>query len=58
MKIAATNMLPGNPPLRHDKKEGRIPPPPPPPPFICVKYVVLSLYYTGWEWGREEPVEI
>ena len=18
---------------------------------------VLSLYYTGWEWGREEPVE-
>ena len=49
MKIAATNMLPGNPQLRHDKKEGRIPPPTPTPPFICVKYVctVSILYCLG-----------
>ena len=51
MKIAAITMLPGNPPLCHDKKEGRSPPPTP-HPTIHLNKIVLSLYYTGWEWGE------
>ena len=60
MKIAVITMLPGNPPLRHGKKEGRIPPPPTPHPTIHLSKIRLCCLYTilAGSGGREEPVEI
>ena len=59
MKIAVITMLPGNPPLRHDKKEGRIPPPAPHPTIHLSKIHLCCLYtILDGSGGREEPVKI
>ena len=58
-KTAATKMYLVTPHCVIIKKKEEIPPPPPTPhPTIHLSknMSVLSLYYTNWEWGRNELV--